>query len=353
MAVYPSAQESEWLARKLQTYPELVQPDVIATLTDTVAKGTSPIGVHAFVNPFHIEDLLIFDLPTLHDLFGRNVLGLTIEEVSMSLGDAPAIIVKRIHRSLPFWQRQRFQAALSRNIDEEKREQLQATLLDHLFWELTYWKTPELYEELTAGERLHPGIFRQLRPQLFNKDVLDIGAGTGRATFACLRQGVRTIFAVEPSPGLRNIFAQKIHGQSESRQIRLIDGTFANIPLADNSVDVSLSCSAFTSHDSQGGEIGLVELRRVTRPGGKIIIVWPSVEDYPWLAQHGFSYVAMPMTREMKVHFPSPQSASRMVQRFYGHNNDAQKYVQHHQAADVPFSVLHMNPPHDFCWLTV
>lgn len=54
------------------------------------------------------------------------------------------------------------------------------TVLDHLYWELTYWKTPDEYERLTAGEQVHLGALDVARVD--GTVVLDAGAGTGRIT---------------------------------------------------------------------------------------------------------------------------------------------------------------------------
>ncbi len=98
-------------------------------------------------------------------------------------------------------------------------EQAQRQVLDGLFWELTYWKTPELYEELTEGERLHPGIFEHLHPDLQGKTVLDAGAGSGRASLECIRYGAKLVYAVEPSPGLLHILEQKLGHRVGNQQV--------------------------------------------------------------------------------------------------------------------------------------
>jgi len=226
-------------------------------------------------------------------------------------------------------------------------------VLDGLFWELTYWKTPELYNELTEGEHLHPGIFPQLEPDIRGKIVLDAGAGCGRASFECVRYGARRVYAVEPSPGLLDILQQKLADQPAFRRIVPLRGRFDRLPLADDSVDTSLSCSAFTAEPVQGGEPGLAEFRRVTRSGGKIVIIWPRVQDYDWFAEHGFQHVILPRPEEMRMHFRSLQSALRCARHFYARNEKVVQYLLRERKAEIPFSVLGFNPPCDYCWLHV
>jgi ubiquinone/menaquinone biosynthesis C-methylase UbiE len=209
-----------------------------------------------------------------------------------------------------------------------------------------------LYEELTEGEALHPGIFQHLEPEIRNRVILDAGAGSGRATFECLRYGARLIYSVEPSPGLLHMLQQKLHQQPTCRVIPC-NGRFAALPLADESVDIALSCSAFTALPGQGGEEGLVELKRVTTAGGKIVLIWPRVEDRDWLLEHGFQYVSIPLKQEMQVRFRSWQSAIGCAHRFYAHNRMVLCYLLSRNEAIIPFSVLGMNPPHEYCWLKV
>ncbi|MGZ6392124.1 MAG: class I SAM-dependent methyltransferase, partial [Ktedonobacterales bacterium] len=226
-------------------------------------------------------------------------------------------------------------------------------LLDNLFWELTYWKTPNLYEALIEGERIHPGIFRRLTPDIRGKDVLDAGAGSGRATFACLRAGANRVYAVEPSPGLLRILKSKCASYPAHRQIIPARGRFDHLPLEDDSVDLALSCSAFTADPDQGGEPGLAELRRVTRSGGKIVLIWPRPQDYAWLAAHGFHYVALPAPPDMAARFRSLATALQVARRFYAHNTAAIRYLLRRRRPEIPFSILGVNPPHDYCWLPV
>jgi SAM-dependent methyltransferase len=116
-------------------------------------------------------------------------------------------------------------------------------------------------------------------------------------------------------------------------------------------VDITLSCSAFTALAEQGGEAGLEEMKRVTRPGGKIVIIWPRVEDRAWLTAHGFQYVALPLDHEMIVYFRSLESALCCARRFYAHNTAVARYILSTRHPQVPFSVLGVNPPCDYCWL--
>ncbi len=308
---------------------------------------------HLFENPFQIEDLMVFDDDTLWYLLDSHAFGLTLELLALSLQGASEEQIRRFLRLLSPEQRQRFLRILWQPIVPDKVQAARQQVLDNLFWELTYWKTPELYEELTEGELLHPGIFQRLAPDLRDSVVLDVGAGTGRASFECLRQGAEVVYAVEPSPGLLRILERKRQQDPDAGRMVVCSGRFDHLPLKDRSIDLALSCSAFTSHPEQGGEPGLKELLRVTKSGGKVVLIWPRPEDREWLASCGFNYLSLPASQEMRIHFRSLQSALRCAQRFYAQNKTVASYIRHRQQSDVPFSLIGLNPPCDYCWLEV
>jgi len=306
---------------------------------------------HAFANPFKIEDLLIFDTCHLGQILIMS--GMRPEHLAWAIREAPSSLMQHIDACLPEDARTAFWQGLASPGTKDECAQARHLLLDKLFWELTYWKTPEMYAELVAGEHLHPGIFQQLGPVLQARTVLDVGAGCGRASFAAVEHGAALVYAVEPSPGLRNLFAKKLAASSARSAIVLCDGDFTHVPLPSQSVDVALSCSAFTARSAQGGEPGLTELRRVIRPGGYIVLIWPRPADRPWLATHGFHYVALPQKQEMSLSFASWESAWRCIRRFYAQNTLVQRYLRHARQPRIPFSVLGFNAPCDYCWLQV
>jgi ubiquinone/menaquinone biosynthesis C-methylase UbiE len=350
MAEEAGRDADSWLETKLHNYYPSPPQAVVEGLVKAVRLEQPMEGVSAFANPFGLDDLLVFDDQTLRELMTSDAPGVRVDDLACSLHDAPPPLVEHITRALPRRQRARFRALLQEPAPPQAVEAARRRLLDHLFWELTYWKTPELYEELTEGERLHPDLFRQLRPDLRDKIILDAGAGSGRATFESLRQGARHVYAVEPSPGLLHLLENKL-ARYGARQITPLRGRFDALPLAARSVDTALACSAFTAEPDEGGEAGLAELRRVTRRGGKIIFIWPRPQDYHWLAAHGFHYVALPMPEEMRVRFRSWRSARRVARRFYARNPAVTRHLLRADQPEVPFSLLGANPPHDYCWL--
>ena len=324
-------------------------PDTFKPAEQPQSSDNQPL----FQNSFKIEDLQVFDDATIREIVDKGAFGLQVSDLALSVHGADTSVIERLSKSLSLRQRIAFRQALHRPASVREVETVRQRILDSLFWELTYWKTPELYEELTEGEKLHPGIFKALGPSLRGKTVLDAGAGSGRAAFECMSKGAKQVYAVEPSPGLLNILEGKLSHQPYGQRIVPLRGRFDNLPLDNNSVDVTISCSAFTAADEQGGEPGLAELQRVTRPGGQIVIIWPRQQDHAWLETHGFQYRALPMAQEMTVNFRSLDSAKRCARRFYARNRAVLEYLLRRQTPEVPFSVLGFNPPNDYCWQEV
>jgi SAM-dependent methyltransferase len=315
-------------------------------------KNTLPIT--QYETPFEIEDLGIFDDITLYDILNHTDMGLIVKKLAHSLhGVREKSLVQRIKRNLPLTHREDFFDELYRPVPKEVIQADRCAVLQALFWELTYWRTPDLYEELIAGEQLHPGIFQQLEPEVHNKVVLDAGAGSGRATFECVKYGASKVYAVEPSPGLLRILKRKINCQAEPCSVIPLQGRFNRLPLKNGSVDTALSCSAFTSDPVQGGETGLAELRRVIKPGGKLIIIWPRAQDHGWFDKHNFSYVELPLHEEMLIRFGTLESAIRCVQHFYSNKAGLTGFIRREHKPEIPFSMLGLNPPCDYYWQSV
>ncbi|MBF6589280.1 MAG: class I SAM-dependent methyltransferase [Ktedonobacterales bacterium] len=345
----PPPAVTEWLRAKRRALAPA--PEAVVAFERAMMAGVPEAAAPLFANPFTIGDLDALDETTLRDVLAGGAFGVSVEELAHGLHGAPARLTRRITAALPPSQRVRFQTA--RPPCGAAATTARQHVLDAFFWELTYWRTPDLYEELTAGEEPHPGIFARLESALRGGVVLDAGAGAGRSTLACLEWGAARVIAVEPSPGLRRILQRKLAGREDGARVEVRAGRFDALPLAAASVDVALACSAFTSRPEQGGEAGLAELRRVTRPGGLIVLIWPSPEDFGWLAAHGFHYAALPITRGLGVRFRSLRSAWRCARRFYARRPAVRRYLRERRCPEVPYRVLGINPPHDYCWLRV
>jgi SAM-dependent methyltransferase len=212
--------------------------------------------------------------------------------------------------------------------------------LERLAWDIVYWRFPHLYDALTQGEEIHPALVALC--QVDGKTVLDAGAGAGRLSFLCAPTA-RRVIAMEPSPRLRGLLARKAERQG-IKNVEPCDGWFDRVPLKSGSVDVTVSLSALGADDAHGGDRGLAELARVTRPQGRLVFLWP--EDPRWFLQRGFQYVRF--DGPLNVRFRSLATAKRAARIFYP--PAAQAYIEEQQRPEVPFELLGVNPPCDACW---
>ena len=231
---------------------------------------------------------------------------------------------------------------LNHLLPESERQRPWPQTASRLAWELLYWNEPELYEQLVEGEPLHPGLFREL--PLDGAEVLEVGAGTGRLTLPCASRA-RLVHAVEPATPMRRLLQAKLEARGYSNVV--LHSAWADaLPLPDGAVDLTVSASAFGASQLHGGEAGLRELRRVTRPGGQIAILWP--DDPRWFLDRGFQYHAFGGSMELR--FRDIGTAERCAEIFWP------GVLTHLRAGGrplVPFDLLGVNAPRDLCVATV
>lgn len=300
---------------------------------------------------FTLGDLAVFDSTHLREVIASVSGAVSPALAGHAFAGVPsreppplADLADRIEHALAPDDRVAFAHARLQTAPAEERVWAQRAVLDHLFWELTYWKTPDEYERLTAGEQVHLGALDVARVD--GAVVLDAGAGTGRVTLPLARRA-RRVYALDPAPPMLRLLDRKL-AAAGLRNVELLRGTFRRVPLADDSVDAVVACSAFGPCEARGGQRGLDELRRVTRPGGRIVILWP--EDPAWLMRQGFAYTVL-SGGHLTNTFHSMEDAWAVATRFYG--PAAVRHLECTGRPELPFGVLGVKPPRDLCWLTV
>jgi SAM-dependent methyltransferase len=99
--------------------------------------------------------------------------------------------------------------------------------------------------------------------------VIDIGAGTGAATYAALAAGARSVVAVDAAAGMLAVDA-------DSRPPAIV-AEATNLPFAPASFDLALASFSF-NHLSDPAA-GFVEAARIVRPGGAVVASSYAADD--------------------------------------------------------------------------
>jgi SAM-dependent methyltransferase len=96
------------------------------------------------------------------------------------------------------------------------------------------------------------------------RDVLELGAGTGKFTELIVHTGAR-ITAVEPVPAMREALG------ANCPTVTVLDGTAEDIPVPDASADVVVAAQSFHWFE---GDRALPEIHRVLRGGDTLAMIW-------------------------------------------------------------------------------
>ena len=112
-------------------------------------------------------------------------------------------------------------------------------------------------------------VVRAVSPQP-GEHVVDIGAGMVPATVLAAKAGA-AVLAVDPTRYMRRILAARRLGQRGRNDIRVADGSAESIPVDDHSIDAVWTVN--TMHHWTNMDAAIVELARVLRPGGRLVLV--------------------------------------------------------------------------------
>lgn len=133
--------------------------------------------------------------------------------------------------------------------------------------EVERWSAPRawLYATLSANPRSNRAMVEVASPGP-GDTVLDVGCGSGAAVRQAARAGA-TAIGVDPSPAMVRTARRR---SGAAANVRFVEGDAAHVPLADHSVTIAWAIATF--HHWPDRRAGLEELRRVLRPGGRLLL---------------------------------------------------------------------------------
>jgi ubiquinone/menaquinone biosynthesis C-methylase UbiE len=138
-----------------------------------------------------------------------------------------------------------------------------------------------MYDHMCAS--VEKGGLRAHREALIGEasgDVLEIGGGTG-ANLPFYGDGVTTLTITEPEKPMARRLERRI--EETSSLAKLLRAPAEDLPFEDGSFDVAVSTLVLCTVDDQPR--ALRELRRVLRPGGRLLFIEHVRSDDPKLAR--------------------------------------------------------------------
>jgi ubiquinone/menaquinone biosynthesis C-methylase UbiE len=142
------------------------------------------------------------------------------------------------------------------------------------FFALTYDRQLAKVEQAGLGE------LRQTLLADASGRVLEVGGGTG-ANLPFYGPGVESLTITEPEPSMLRRLERRVREQSPDTKV--LRAPAEDLPFEDNTFDVAVSTLVLCGVDDQARALG--ELRRVLRPGGRLIFIEHVRSDEPGLAR--------------------------------------------------------------------
>jgi len=103
------------------------------------------------------------------------------------------------------------------------------------------------------------------------KFILDVATGTGDFAIEALKLNPEKIIGVDISEGMLEIGKKKMNTKGYESVIELMTGDSENLPFEDNKFDAVIV--AFGVRNFENLEKGLAEMRRVIKPGGRVVVL--------------------------------------------------------------------------------
>ncbi|MBY0087190.1 class I SAM-dependent methyltransferase [Brevibacillus brevis] len=198
--------------------------------------------------------------------------------------------------------------------------------------EQIYKTQAELYDLMISRQSSLLAVIEEITP-IKGQDVIDLGAGSGRLT-SVLAPHANSILALDASASMLEVNTQQLT-QAGLSNWKTSVADHRNIPADDNSADVIVAgwtVCYLTSSEVPNNELNLekiiLEMKRVLRPGGTIVIMETMGTGYEtphppeFLTQYyslleskyGFSHKWI----RLDYRFANLEEAERLARFFFG-----------------------------------
>lgn len=119
--------------------------------------------------------------------------------------------------------------------------------------------------------------------------VLDVATGTADLAIALRKAGAREIIGVDISQGMLDVGTKKVKERGLDQLISLKLGDSEDLPFDDNRFDVV--SVAFGVRNFENLEKGLAEIKRVLKPGGRLLVLeFSQPQSFPFKQLYRFYF---------------------------------------------------------------
>jgi demethylmenaquinone methyltransferase/2-methoxy-6-polyprenyl-1,4-benzoquinol methylase len=108
--------------------------------------------------------------------------------------------------------------------------------------------------------------------------ALDVGAGSGDLSFILAREMPRgVVVGIDFTPEIIAVCRRRAEREDPNRRLRLVEADALHLPFADESFDIVVS--GFVVRNVADIGVAFAEMRRVTKPGGRVVCLEASRSD--------------------------------------------------------------------------
>ncbi len=172
------------------------------------------------------------------------------------------------------------------------------------------FKMPSCYDTMIwtrEAERWNRLLLDQLGTEIGSLEIVDVGCATGRLLEAMGRAGATRLSGIDLAPRILDVAAERLARAGIAARLCVADAE-DRLPWDDGSFDL-VTMTAVFHHFFRPGD-ALVEIRRVLRPGGRLLLLDPCF--FP-LVRQILNVVLWLVPHDGDCHFHSRSGAARLL----------------------------------------